>query len=77
VAVAGSKTIDNISFGLEGPLKSKKIDFIEAAVEKIDPEASQVHTPTENFAYDYLVVATGHRSANECELPGASLRIPV
>lgn len=65
----GSKTIDNISFGLEGPLKSKGIDFVAAAVERIDPRASQVHTAAETFDYDYLVVATGHRSANEA-VPG-------
>jgi len=65
----GSKTIDNISFGLEGPLKSKGIDFVAAAVDRIDPESRQVHTATETFGYDYLVVATGHRSANEA-VPG-------
>ena len=65
----GSKTLDNISFELEGPLKSKRIDFIEAAVDRIDPGASQVHTATETLDYDYLVVATGHRSANEA-VPG-------
>ena len=65
----GSKTIDNISFDLEGPLKSKKIDFIEASVESIDPSSSQVRTANETVDYDYLVVATGHRSANEA-VPG-------
>jgi len=65
----GSKTIDNISFGLERSLKSTRIDFIEAAVDRIDPEANQVGTTTETIDYDYLVVATGHRSANEA-VPG-------
>ncbi len=65
----GSKTIDNISFDLEGPLKSKRIDFIEASVESIDPSSSQVRTANETVDYDYLVVATGHRSANEA-VPG-------
>jgi sulfide:quinone oxidoreductase len=65
----GSKTMDGISFELEGPLKSKRIDFVAAAVDRIDPGASQVHTATETFDYDYLVVATGHRSANEA-VPG-------
>jgi len=79
----GSKTIDDISFELEGPLKSKRIDFVEAAVERIDPEASQVYTATETYDYDYLVVATGHRSANEAvpglgpfDGPGHSLMSP-
>jgi len=65
----GSKTIESISFALEDALESKKIGFVEAAVERIDPEANQVHTSTETIDYDYLVVATGHRSANEA-VPG-------
>lgn len=65
----GSKTLDDISFGLERPLNSKRIDFIEAAVERIDPGTSQVCTATATIDYDYLVVATGHRSANEA-VPG-------
>jgi sulfide:quinone oxidoreductase len=65
----GSKTIDNISFDLQRALNSKKIDFIEAAVERINPDANQVHTATETVDYDYLVIATGHRSANEA-VPG-------
>jgi len=65
----GSKTIDSISFQLAGPLKSKGIEFIEAAVERIDPKSSQVQTATETIDYDYLVVATGHRSADEA-VPG-------
>ena len=65
----GSKTIDNISFELEGSLKSTGIDFIAAAVDRIDPEANQVETASETIDYDYLVVATGHRSANEA-VPG-------
>jgi sulfide:quinone oxidoreductase len=65
----GSKTIDKISFGLEGSLKSTGIEFIEAAVDKIDPEANQVEMANETIDYDYLVVATGHRSANEA-VPG-------
>ena len=79
----GSKTIDSISFELEGALKSKGIDFITAAVEKIEPEKSQIHTETETVDYDYLVVATGHRSANEAvpglgpfDGPGHSLMSP-
>jgi len=65
----GSKTIENISFDLEGPLQAKDIEFVEAAVERIDPESNQVHTATDAIDYDYLLVATGHRSANEA-VPG-------
>jgi sulfide:quinone oxidoreductase len=80
----GSKTIDEISFELEGPLNSRGIDFVESTVSSIDPEASQVFTTTETFDYDYLVVATGHRSANEAvpglgpfDGPGHSLMSPA
>jgi len=79
----GSKTIEDISFELEGPLRSKRIEFIEAAVEAIDPEKSQLQTSAETIDYDYLVVATGHRSANEAvpglgpfDGPGHSLMSP-
>lgn len=79
----GSKTIDSISFALEGPLKSKDIGFIEAKVDRVDPKAKQVHMATEAVDYDYLVVATGHRSANEAvpglgpfDGPGHSLMSP-
>ncbi len=65
----GEKTIADISFDLERPLRSKGINFIAAAVTRIDPEARTVHTDTESHDYDYLVIATGHRSANEA-VPG-------
>jgi sulfide:quinone oxidoreductase len=79
----GSKTIDDISFELKGPLNSKGIDFVEATVDRIDPENNQVHTSAETIDYDYLVIATGHRSANEAvpglgpfDGPGHSLMSP-
>lgn len=79
----GSKTLDNISFALNAPLQSKGIDFIHAAIDRIDPDASQVHTATATIDYDYLVVATGHRSNNDAvpglgpfDGPGHSLMSP-
>jgi sulfide:quinone oxidoreductase len=65
----GRKTIDDISFDLGKPLKSKGIEFVEAAVIKIDPNTKCVHTLDESYDYDYLLIATGHRSANEA-VPG-------
>jgi sulfide:quinone oxidoreductase len=65
----GSKSIDDISFELEGPLHSKDIDFVATPVRSIEPGASQVCTDSATYDYDYLVVATGHRSANEA-VPG-------
>jgi len=79
----GEKTIADISFGLERPLRSKGIHFVEAAVDRIDPQANQVHADTRSFDYDYLVIATGHRSANQAveglgpfDGPGHSLMSP-
>jgi sulfide:quinone oxidoreductase len=79
----GEKTLNDISFDLERPLVSKGINFVEAAVNRIDPEARKVHTDSESYDYDYLVVATGHRSANEAvpglgpfDGPGHSLMSP-
>jgi len=79
----GQKTIGDISFDLEQPLRSKGIDFIEAAVTRIDPDAKRVHTGSESYDYDYLLIATGHRSANEAvpglgpfDGPGHSLMSP-
>lgn len=65
----GSKTLDDISFDLAGPLNSKGINFVAEAVSRIDAAASQVHTDSNSYDYDYLVIATGHRSANEA-VPG-------
>ncbi len=79
----GEKTVADISFDLERPLTSKAIGFVEAAVSRIDPQAGKVHTDTRSYDYDYLVVATGHRSANEAvpglgpfDGPGHSLMSP-
>lgn len=79
----GSKTIGDISFELEGSLKSKNIDFVEATAKTIEPEANRIQTTAGSFDYDYLVVATGHRSANEAvpglgpfDGPGHSLMSP-
>lgn len=79
----GEKTIDDISFDLEQPLKSKGINFVEGAITKIEPQANKVHTATDSFDYDYLVIATGIRSVNEAveglgpfDGPGHSLMSP-
>jgi sulfide:quinone oxidoreductase len=79
----GQKTINDISFDLEQPLRSKGIEFLEASVTRIDPNTKTVHAGDESFDYDYLVIATGHRSANEAvpglgpfDGPGHSLMSP-
>jgi len=80
----GQKTINDISFDLEQPLRSKGIEFLEASVTRIDPNTKTVHAGDESFDYDYLVIATGHRSANEAvpglgpfDGPGHSLMSPA
>lgn len=79
----GQKSIDDISFDLEKPLGAKGIDFVEGSVTRIDPNLKRVQTDGESYDYDYLVIATGHRSANEAvpglgpfDGPGHSLMSP-
>jgi sulfide:quinone oxidoreductase len=79
----GSKTVADISFDLERPLERKEIGFVETAVARIDPDQRKVHTETEVYDYDILLIATGHRSANEAvpglgpfDGPGHSLMSP-
>lgn len=79
----GSRTLDQISFDLEKPLGRKKIDFVHAIVLRVDPQSLKVVTDREEYSYDYLVIATGHRSANEAvsglgpfDGPGHSLMSP-
>ena len=80
----GSKTLDQISFDLEKPLARKKIDFVHAAALRVDPQTQKVVTDGDEYSYDYLVIATGHRSANEAvpglgpfDGPGHSLMSPL
>ena len=79
----GQKSLSDISFDLDKPLANKKIKFVEASVQRIDPEQRTIVTEAEVYDYDYLVIATGHRSANEAvpglgpfDGPGHSLMSP-
>ncbi len=65
----GYKSMDRISFDLARPLERRGIRFIHSTVERIDPNEQKVFTDNEAYSYDYLVIATGHRSANEA-VPG-------
>ena len=65
----GTRTLDRISFDLEEPLGRKKIEFAHATALMVDPKAQKVITDKDEYAYDYLIVATGPRSANEA-VPG-------
>ncbi|MFN3477307.1 MAG: NAD(P)/FAD-dependent oxidoreductase, partial [Candidatus Methylomirabilales bacterium] len=49
----------DISFDLRPTLERRGISFIHAAVERIEPEHSQVILQDREIPYDYLVIATG------------------
>jgi len=79
----GSRSLDQISFDPVGTFQRKGIEFVLAGVTQIDPGARQVFTDAGHFSYDVLVIATGHRSANEAvpglgpfDGPGHSLMSP-
>ena len=79
----GTKTLEQISFDLERPLTRKGIRFVHATVRQVDAKSQKVYTQDGEYAYDYLVIATGHRSANEAvpglgpfDGPGHSLMSP-
>ncbi len=65
----GRRSLDQISFALHGPLASKQIAFVHETVTEIEASAKTVVTERADYPYDFLIVATGHRSANEA-VPG-------
>ena len=65
----GERSLERISFDLAAPLKSQRITFVPAEVTSIDPVRKVVETDAAQYPYDFLVIATGHRSANEA-VPG-------
>ena len=79
----GTKTLEQISFDLEGPLTRKGIRFVHATVRQVDARSQKVYSHDGEYSYDYLIIATGHRSANEAvpglgpfDGPGHSLMSP-
>ncbi len=65
----GRRSLEQISFPLAGPLASRQVHFANETVTHIDTENKVVATSGAEHPYDFLVVATGHRSANE-SVPG-------
>ncbi|MDP2958241.1 MAG: FAD-dependent oxidoreductase [Longimicrobiales bacterium] len=65
----GRKSVDQISFPVRSSLESKGVGFIAGAVDRVDPERQHVLVGDQAVEYDFLVIATGHRSANEA-VPG-------
>ena len=65
----GRRRLEQISFPLAGPLAKKQVRFANETVTHIDTAAKVVATEAAGHPYDFLIVATGHRSANEA-VPG-------
>ena len=61
----GSRSLRQISFDLGPALARKQVDLAHETVLHIDAEAKTVTTNKTEHRYDFLVIATGHRSANE------------
>ncbi len=61
----GARTVAQISFDLGPPLARRQVRFAHDTVLSIDTENKLVRTTRAEHPYDYLVLATGHRSANE------------
>ncbi len=61
----GTRTLPRISFDLAPPLARKQVTFAHQTVTGIDTEKKLVTTTEAEHPYDFLVVATGHRSANQ------------
>ncbi len=65
----GRRRLEQISFPLAGPLARKQVRFANETVTHVDTATKVVATDAAEHPYDFLVVATGHRSANEA-VPG-------
>lgn len=61
----GTRGVDQISFDLAAPLAAQQVGFVQQQVVAIDPDRKLVVTGQGEHPYDFLVIATGHRSANE------------
>ncbi|MHB8294096.1 MAG: NAD(P)/FAD-dependent oxidoreductase [Acidimicrobiales bacterium] len=61
----GRRSLEQISFDLARPLGAKHVAFAHETATGIDTGAKVVTTNRGEHAYDFLVIATGHRSANE------------
>lgn len=79
----GSRNLQQISFGLAQSLARHGIAFLHEKASRIDTERKTLVTDQAERPYDFLVIATGHRSANEAvpglgpfDGPGHSLMSP-
>lgn len=53
---------EDVTFPLAPTLDTHGVRFVHATATRIDTEAQVVETPDTSHAYDYLVIATGHRT---------------
>ncbi len=67
--IMGWRRPEDITLNIGEILKRKGIDFIHEPAKQVDPEKSQVLTPTRNIPYDYLIISTGPYLSFE-EIPG-------
>jgi sulfide:quinone oxidoreductase len=65
----GARSVGQISFDLAPALARRQVAFAHETVLGVDHAAKTVTTDKAEHRYDFLVVATGHRSANEA-VPG-------
>ncbi|MDZ7641342.1 MAG: FAD-dependent oxidoreductase [Desulfurivibrio sp.] len=63
--VTGQRRGERLSLPLAKLLPPRGIDFVAAAATGIDPAGQRVFTSNGDFAYDYLVIATGPHLACE------------
>ena len=55
----GEREIEDISFPVAPVLERHGVEFVHAVATSVDPEENVVHTNAGDYAFDYLVVATG------------------
>lgn len=65
----GQRRLDRISFPVRPSLERRGIEYVAGEVTAIDPAGQRVIVGDRTVDYDFLVIATGHRSANEA-VPG-------
>jgi len=65
----GERTVRQISFPLSPALARRGIEFRHEQATSIDTSGKVITTDQGELPYDFLIVATGHRSANEA-VPG-------
>ncbi|NNM95985.1 MAG: FAD-dependent oxidoreductase [Candidatus Dormibacteraeota bacterium] len=61
----GTRGVDQISLDLAPALASQQVGFVQQRVVTIDPDRKLGVIGQGEYPYDFLVIATGHRSANE------------